>query len=34
MGLGDDSRLIVGSISTCSTPFIGKKIPTPCKLDL
>ncbi len=25
MGLRDDSRLVVGLISTCSTPSIGKK---------
>lgn len=25
MGLGDDLGLVVGSISTCNTPFIGKK---------
>jgi hypothetical protein len=25
MGLGDDLGQVVGSISTCSTSFIGKK---------
>jgi len=34
MGLGDDLGLVVGSISTRNTPFIGKNNPTPCKLVL
>jgi hypothetical protein len=32
--VGDDLGLVVGSILTHNTPFIGKNIPTPCKLDL